>query len=78
MMDSYSVIPILCPPMVFGKKNTDLVYEDSFPSCRGQKYFNIVLVLQDEWLTIFNRPPNTCTCPLKAYSIKNIREFYVI
>ena len=44
----------------------------------GQKYFNIALVLQDEWLTIFTRPANTCTCPLKVYAIKNIREFYVI
>ena len=41
---------------------------------RGQKYFNIALVLQDEWLTIFTRPANTYTCPLKAYAIKNIRE----
>ena len=28
---------------------------------RGQKYFNIVLVLQERWLTIFTRPVNTCT-----------------
>ena len=37
---------------------------------RGQKYFNIALVLQDKWLTIFTCPANTlsyCTnCPLKA------------
>ena len=39
---------------------------------RGQKYFNIALVLQDEWLTIFTCPVNTCTCPLKAYAIKNV------
>ena len=39
-----------------------------------QKYFNIALVLQDEWLTIFTRPANTCTCSLKAYAINNIRE----
>ena len=45
---------------------------------RGQKYLNIALVLQDEWLTIFTRPANTCTCPLKVYAIKNIRELYVI
>ena len=45
---------------------------------RGQKYFNIALVLQDEWLTIFTCPANTCTCPLKAYAIKNIRELCVI
>ena len=24
--------------------------------------------------TIFTGPANTCTCPLKAYAIKNIRE----
>ena len=36
--------------------------------CRGQKYLNIGLVLQDEWLTTFTRPANTCTCPLKAYA----------
>ena len=35
--------------------------------CRGQKYLNIALVLQDETLTIFTRPAKTCTCPLKAY-----------
>ena len=40
----------------------------------GQKYFNIALVLQGEWLTVFTRPANTCTCPLKAYAIQNIRE----
>ena len=40
---------------------------------RGQKYLNIALVLQDERLTTFTRPANTCTCPLKAYAIKNIR-----
>ena len=34
----------------------------------------IALVLQDERLTIFTRPENTCTCPLKVYTIKNIRE----
>ena len=45
---------------------------------RGQKYFNIALVLQNGWLTIFTRPANTCTCPLKAYAIKNIRELYVV
>ena len=37
---------------------------------REQKYFNIVLALQDERLTIFTCPANTCTCPLKAYTIK--------
>ena len=41
---------------------------------RGQKYFNIALVLQDEWLTIFTPPANPCTCPLKVYAIKNILE----
>ena len=41
---------------------------------RGQKYLNIALVLQDELLTIFTHPANTCTCPLKAYAVKNIRE----
>ena len=40
---------------------------------RGQKYFNIALVLQDKRLTIFTHPANTCTCPLKAYAIKNIK-----
>ena len=45
---------------------------------RGKKYYIIVLFLQDKWLTIFIRPANTCTCPLKAYAIKNIRELYVI
>ena len=29
-------------------------------------------------LTTYTRPANTCTCPLKAYAIKNIREEYVI
>ena len=41
---------------------------------QGQKYFNIALVLQDERLTIFTRPANACTCPIKAYTIKNITE----
>ena len=36
---------------------------------RGQKYFNIALALQDEWLTIFTRPANTCTRPLKLLAI---------
>ena len=40
----------------------------------GQKYFNIALVLQDECLTIFTHPANICTCSLKVYTIKNIRE----
>ena len=39
----------------------------------GQKYFNIALVLQDQWFTIFTRPANTCTHPLKVYAIKIIR-----
>ena len=39
-----------------------------------KKYFNIALVLQDIRLTIFTCPANTCTCPLKVYPIKNIRE----
>ena len=43
-------------------------------SHRGQKYFNIALVLQDELLTIFTHPANTCTCPLTVYAIENIRE----
>ena len=46
----------------------------SYKAARWQKYFNIALVLQDEWLTIFTRPANTCTCPLKAYAINNIRK----
>ena len=29
-------------------------------------------------ITIFIRPANTCTCPLKAYAIKNKRELSVI
>ena len=28
----------------------------SYAKTRGQKYFNIALVLQEEWLTIFTRP----------------------
>ena len=43
-------------------------------SSRGQKYLNIALVLQDEWLTTFTHPANACICPLKAYAIKNISE----
>ena len=43
---------------------------------RGQFFFNIALVLQDERLTIFTHPTNTCAHPLKAYAIKNIREQY--
>ena len=38
--------------------------------CRGQNYFNIALVLQDERLAIFTRPANICACPFKAYEIK--------
>ena len=33
---------------------------------RGQKYFNFALALQDERLTIFSRPANTCTRPKKV------------
>ena len=58
---------------LFAKINTLLV----IVYIRGQKYFNIALVLQDEWLTIFTCPANTYTCPLKVYAIKNIREWYV-
>ena len=29
---------------------------------RGQKYFNIALVLQDMCFTLFTCPANTCTC----------------
>ena len=39
-----------------------------------KKYLNIAHVLQDEWLTTFTHPANTCTCPLKGCAIKNIRE----
>ena len=46
---------------------------------RGQIYFNIALVLQDEWHTIFIHPANTWTCPLKVYAIKSIyKELYAI
>ena len=41
---------------------------------REQKYLNIAHVLQDELFTTFFRPANACTCPLKAYAIKNISE----
>ena len=41
---------------------------------QGTKYLNIGLVLQDERLTTFTCHANTCTCPLKAYAIKNISE----
>ena len=41
---------------------------------QGTNYLNIALVLQEGCLTIFTRPANTCTCPLKVYAIKNIRE----
>ena len=40
---------------------------------RGQKYFNIALVLQDKWLTIFTCPVNTCAF---TYAIKNISECF--
>ena len=45
---------------------------------RAHKYFNIELVLHDQWLIIFTRLANTCSCPLKASAIKNIGEKYVI
>ena len=52
-----------------------LIWVFDGPTChKGQIYFNIALVLQDQWLTIFTRPANTCTCPLKAYAIKNTKE----
>ena len=34
---------------------------------RGQKYLNIALVLQVEWLTTFTHSANTCTCPLTEH-----------
>ena len=43
---------------------------------QGKKYLNIALVLQDEWLTTFTHPANTCTCPLK--SICNKEHKWVI
>ena len=52
------------------------MYNNRFIYSNGswvQKYFNIALVLKEESLTIFTRPANTCTCPLKAHAIKNIR-----
>ena len=49
------------------KKNWDNSESENPNKYRGQKYFN----LQDECLTIFTRPANTCTCPLKVYAIKN-------
>ena len=39
---------------------------------RGQKYFNFALALQDEPLTIFTRPANTCTRPKKLHAIKKM------
>ena len=40
--------------------------------------FNFNLFVQSvDGLTIFTRPANTCTCPLKVYAIKNIRELGV-
>ena len=50
-------------------------YQRLHYALQGTKIFsNIALVLQDKWFTIFTHPANTCTCPLKAYAIKNIRE----
>ena len=46
------------------KSRTSSLYLHS-SNHRGQNYFNIACVLQDKWLTIFTRPANTCTCPLK-------------
>ena len=40
--------------------------------------FHIALVLQDECFTIFTGPANTCTCPFKEYTIKNISNIIVI
>ena len=62
--------------------NLNMLWDGSFEVLTAyagdKKYFNIALVLQDERLTIFTSPANTCTCPLKAYTIKYIRELYVI
>ena len=33
-----------------------------------------ISILHLSCITIFTRPASTCTCPLKAYAIKNIRE----
>ena len=41
---------------------------------RGQIYFNNDFVLQDEWITIFTHPANTCTCPLKANAMKKVNK----
>ena len=62
---------------LFKKRNTKILecqlskYQylcQSSIKCRGQKYFNIARVLQEEWLTIFTCLANTCTCPSKAYA----------
>ena len=63
-----SVTPVYLPLYMSGYvlTNAKLSKLINFDQSRGQKYFNIVLVLQDEWHTIFARPANTCTCPKKS------------
>ena len=65
---------MLCFKLVVKKAKT--IYTLKSVLISGDKYFNIVLVLQDVRLTIFTCPANTmsCTFPLKVYAIKNIRE----
>ena len=55
-----------------GSSVWDLLLMELIETPQRKKYFNIALVLEDEWPTIFTCPANTCTCPLKAYAIKNI------
>ena len=58
-----------------GVKNFSVGICDGAPStARSSSILHLPLVLQDEWLTIFTRPANMCTCPLKPYTIKNVRE----
>ena len=44
--------------------------------CQTVKALTILLL--EEWLKIFTRPANTCTCPLKAYFIETTRRIWLI
>ena len=81
--DSYISFSQICtsygpkfnPKFCFCSKSweqNDRISQNFIYAFQGTKYFNIALILQDEWLTSFTRPANTCTCPLKVYAIKNI------
>ena len=53
------------------------LYNGSWRGHAGDKNIQILcLSCRTSDFTIFTRPANTCTCPLKLYAVKNKRKLY--